>query len=310
MTSSTIHNLPLNIIGAILSLLKRSLIALATIIIKAPLASAIIVAMGFGSLFALVNALYFQPSPHLSPLFSAQQMTNQTLVPHVQTPLKEVSTIAPVQPVIAPISAPLKAPKPAMPSNLAKIKHQDVVDLQQKLYSLGFYNGKIDGFYGEQTADAIRKFQASIGQKPVGAITPELLNQVKHIKNTSPAANIAPLPAMPKPVMPNVIFNPANAAAAATSPKSSDDPLLQIAGNVAQNIKANPTQTDANKAELIRKVQLGLASLGFLQGKIDGVAGEATAKAIRNFEVYYNYKVTGVVSIELVDLLIEAGAKI
>ena len=63
-------------------------------------------------------------------------------------------------------------------------------------------------------------------------------------------------------------------------------------------------------SELIAQVQRGLASLGFLSGEVDGVAGEATAKAIRNFEVYYNYNVTGRVTPELVDLLVAAGAQI
>ena len=57
-------------------------------------------------------------------------------------------------------------------------------------------------------------------------------------------------------------------------------------------------------------MQRGLASLGFLHGEIDGVAGEATAKAIRNFEVYYNYNVTGRITPELVNLLVQNGAVI
>lgn len=61
---------------------------------------------------------------------------------------------------------------------------------------------------------------------------------------------------------------------------------------------------------IVAKVQRGLASLGFLYGPADGVAGEATAKAIRNFEVYYNYKVTGRISPELLDLLVQNGAAI
>lgn len=62
--------------------------------------------------------------------------------------------------------------------------------------------------------------------------------------------------------------------------------------------------------QTVAKVQRGLASLGFLHGPADGVAGEATAKAIRNFEVYYNYKVTGRISPELLDLLVQNGAAI
>jgi peptidoglycan hydrolase-like protein with peptidoglycan-binding domain len=61
---------------------------------------------------------------------------------------------------------------------------------------------------------------------------------------------------------------------------------------------------------MVASVQRGLSSLGFLHGPIDGVAGEATAKAIRNFEVYYNYNVTGRVTPELVNLLVQNGAVI
>jgi peptidoglycan hydrolase-like protein with peptidoglycan-binding domain len=61
---------------------------------------------------------------------------------------------------------------------------------------------------------------------------------------------------------------------------------------------------------LITKIQRGLASLGFLAQKIDGVPGEGTAKAIRNFEVFYDYKVTGLATPQLVNLLVQHGAQI
>ncbi|MBI4923881.1 MAG: peptidoglycan-binding protein [Devosia nanyangense] len=62
--------------------------------------------------------------------------------------------------------------------------------------------------------------------------------------------------------------------------------------------------------QIVGAVQRGLSSLGFLHGEIDGVAGEATAKAIRNFEVYYNYDVTGRITPGLVKLLVQNGASI
>jgi len=66
----------------------------------------------------------------------------------------------------------------------------------------------------------------------------------------------------------------------------------------------------ATDPQVVSAVQRGLASLGFLHGQIDGVAGEATAKAIRNFEVYYNYNVTGRITPELINLLQQNGAVI
>lgn len=62
--------------------------------------------------------------------------------------------------------------------------------------------------------------------------------------------------------------------------------------------------------DVVSAVQRGLNSLGFLHQQVDGVAGEATAKAIRNFEVYYRYDVTGRVTRELVRLLKQNGAVI
>ncbi len=62
--------------------------------------------------------------------------------------------------------------------------------------------------------------------------------------------------------------------------------------------------------KVVGAIQRGLSSLGFLHGEIDGVAGEATAKAIRNFEVYYNYNVTGRITPELINLLVQNGAVI
>ncbi|MET3896757.1 peptidoglycan hydrolase-like protein with peptidoglycan-binding domain [Devosia sp. UYZn731] len=68
--------------------------------------------------------------------------------------------------------------------------------------------------------------------------------------------------------------------------------------------------TPTSNAQLIEQVQRGLASLGFLQGAIDGKPGEATAKAIRAFEIFHNYAPTGEVNPQLVGLLRDAGASI
>ncbi len=80
----------------------------------------------------------------------------------------------------------------------------------------------------------------------------------------------------------------------------------------APNVVTDPIDVvkAATDPKVVGAIQRGLASLGFLHGEIDGVAGEATAKAIRNFEVYYNYNVTGRITPELVNLLVQNGAVI
>jgi peptidoglycan hydrolase-like protein with peptidoglycan-binding domain len=92
-----------------------------------------------------------------------------------------------------------------------------------------------------------------------------------------------------------------------TTAKSSDD--VAVLDTEAKPEELMPPFS-VSDPQIVAKVQRGLASLGFLHGPADGVAGEATAKAIRNFEVYYNYKVTGRISPELLDLLVQNGAAI
>ena len=66
--------------------------------------------------------------------------------------------------------------------------------------------------------------------------------------------------------------------------------------------------SQVNDPVFVARVQRGLASLGFLHGPIDGKPSEATARAIRTFETFYNYERTGRITNELPDLLVKAGA--
>ena len=60
--------------------------------------------------------------------------------------------------------------------------------------------------------------------------------------------------------------------------------------------------------ELVRMVQTGLSRLGFLHAEISGKFDAETARAIREFENYNNFRVTGELTPDLVDVLMAAGA--
>ncbi|HEV7344817.1 MAG TPA: peptidoglycan-binding domain-containing protein [Devosia sp.] len=66
----------------------------------------------------------------------------------------------------------------------------------------------------------------------------------------------------------------------------------------------------ASDEQLVSTIQQGLASLGFYHGSIDGHPGDSTARAIREFENFHSYRVTGQVNPDLVGLLRQAGAAI
>jgi peptidoglycan hydrolase-like protein with peptidoglycan-binding domain len=83
----------------------------------------------------------------------------------------------------------------------------------------------------------------------------------------------------------------------------------QVVAVVATAATPDPVNP-ANNIQLVSDIQRGLASLGFYHGSIDGHPGDATARAIREFENFHSYKVTGQVNPDLIGLLRGAGAAI
>jgi peptidoglycan hydrolase-like protein with peptidoglycan-binding domain len=412
--------------------------------------TAVVALVGFSAL-ASANALYKQHH-HPAPLFGSFADAPAA------APVKK---IAPVMPAARPPRLDTPAPEttgsvnePAVTPGPQTITSSDVTQMQQKLASLGLFNGAADGLFGPKTAKAIKAFEASIGKPPRGLLTPAIIAMIEQAPMPAPIAP-APQTAMPKPAlpvppqtMPEGQIGPAQAVAPAaaasqapvaqalppvqTQPQAQSalpqvasiaplkplpapaplDPLHPlsrqgqppVSGSAAASTDApasadmisvgtstdagdagsatetvpmnklpplpkrvvptiavhvqqppaetaavapqesapqaapdapaaasqNATDTMASAAQttpaalspaadsadastdpkVVAQVQRGLNSLGFLHQQVDGVAGEATAKAIRNFEVYFNYNVTGRVTRQLVNLLEQNGAVI
>jgi peptidoglycan hydrolase-like protein with peptidoglycan-binding domain len=265
--------------------------------------------------------------------------------------------------------------------------------LQQKLQTLGMFNGNVDGIFGPKTARAIKAFEASIGRPQKGVLSTELVAMVRDADVSTPAPIVPRAPVVTQQVapaqqtvavtaraeLPEVAVQatvsadplPAPAPLIPASQKSvaaqtqlpavqapTEDDTAESAIQVAtaepeeatpaplamaqpnavpkrtvQTIAVRatqapaPTEDDAqqmpeqiasandnsdasNNSDVVSAIQRGLNSLGFLHAKVSGVADEATAKAIRNFEVYFNYNVTGRVTKQLVGLLEQNGAVI
>lgn len=333
MAATAISSIPAAAGGAFFAALGRGLFWLASRIIKAPVSSTMLIAMTMGTALAATNALYFQVGQHPAPMFAPRPLITSSVTP-AQKPVRSKSVIKKVTKPLATKKFKVLAPIPAVTEAVAKISNQDVKALQEKLLTLKFYDGDADGFYGPQTATAIRDFENSIGATPIGALTPDVLKAIKSAK--LPKTVTKPRKTVTKSVLPSIEAKPqASVSGAAsstgkkittakliTTPKAKSktkqiipngltaDPLVQIVQRVASAAqKSMGDQSLPANAELVEKIQRGLSSLGFLRSKIDGIAGSATAKAIRNFETYYNYDVTGAATPELVDLLTDAGAK-
>lgn len=119
--------------------------------------------------------------------------------------------------------------------------------------------------------------------------------------------NVAPT-AAPAPVDPASATSANLTAAQRLAAQFGTLPPGATAAEAMPNVAAGDDSQGSTDPVLITQIQKGLASLGFLADKIDGVPGEGTAKAIRNFQVFYDYKVTGLATHQLLGLLVQHGA--
>ncbi|MEO5806016.1 peptidoglycan-binding domain-containing protein [Devosia sp.] len=374
MTAISFSQLPLAAGGALASSAGRlSLWSLARFM-RAPLANSALIAMVTLTAMASTNALYFQTGRHPAPMFGQPPDVPVAITQQVVTPAirkqQAPARVAPLMQSTETTGSVTPAPV-AVPSG--PVGNSDVYEVQKKLAELNLFQGTVDGYYGPNTAKAIRAFEERNGYKPMGAITPGIVDAVMRAdaQGMVPVAQqqvVAPQPIVQKVVAPPPVpvQSPADRVVArlpviepqdqigealstvaesaagtidsivasvdggrtlpeapAIKPKPlaallpvDNQPMPKVIQPVAvapvvavpaQQAAVAPAGADVN---LTAKVQRGLSSLGFLQGPIDGHAGESTAKAIRNFEVYYNYDVTGQVSPQLVDMLVAAGASV
>ncbi|WP_423068535.1 peptidoglycan-binding protein [Devosia sp. CN2-171] len=443
MSAATFAHLPLQVGGVALAQAGQAALWVIQRYMRAPLTNSAIAALVVTSAMAGSNALYGQRHDHPAPLFApVEEVTTGSIDSEPVIPRTRPKSFA----VSAP--AAIKLANTLQPAASAEregpIGNKDVFEIQRKLEQMQFFTGTVDGYYGPQTAQAIRKFEQRSGLKVTGELRRETIElilaaplttlapeaaapiavpkvrapepttivvpkaQAAPVENELPAAvQVKPqsLAANVKPLLP---VNSSNLKAAAKTttakllgrpvpqtPEQALDMAADTAGDAIETIidgvqavamssppprpvsqqfaaqgkvlstaEAAPAVALVPKSQtakveqlaalpdnprvgvplkieeeapkpgdtiavldtaatpdqvkpisvtdpvVVAKVQRGLGSLGFLHGPADGVAGEATAKAIRNFEVYFNYKVTGRITPELLDLLVTNGAVI
>jgi peptidoglycan hydrolase-like protein with peptidoglycan-binding domain len=312
---------------------------------RSPVASAGLILAGAGLAMATTNALYLQTERHPAPMFVSATAPNQSGLPSTApAPVEPVVVTPPVQQMAQPATtqstppATQTAPQPA-PEPVRNVGNEEVAELQQKLMEMGLFDGTVDGFYGPKTADAIRAFEERAGLPRTGAASAQVLEAVRAAPLTLSAAP-EPQP-MPEPVAAEPVAQVAEgpsidsliadsdsqpmviqaAAPLLVEDKEPEQPRIGVRENSPisalfafaggnRGDEPAPSVPAARDRELVSTIQRGLAKLGFLQGPVDGVAGETTARAIRNFEVFHGYAPSGAVRPEVVDMLVAAGAEL
>jgi len=207
----------------------------------------------------------------------------QAVVQAAPQPQAVAAPVAPAPTVQLASAAPAPAPVVQQP---APASQQDRV--VERLPALGPVENAVDTV-GVAAASTIDSIVAAVD----GARTPQ------PVANPPIPTATVPVQAMPAPVQ--------TAQVAVTPPPA----LVQQATPAAHPSAARPQAArPATDKELVSDIQRGLASLGFFRGNIDGNPGPETARAIREFENFHRYKITGQVQPDLVDLLRSAGAAI
>ena len=274
--------------------------------------------IGIAMVISATNALYWQNTAHPAPFFATTTTTALNvqnvgeIMPLLQAPHPlelAVGRASDLRSVIQPV--PVAAVSANAPS---EVTNEMLANAQTILTSMGLFTGKIDGFYGPQTAEAIRAFELQAGLPPKGALDSIVIQKI----NNSTLPLVLPTSAAPLAslnVVPKVTFTPVVSNEPVIQP--AQDVLVALASNVSiaslastavdTPILATPVNPEVDKT-LIERIQFGLSNLGFYHSSLDGIAGESTAKAIREFENFLSFEMTGRISSDVQQWLIDAGA--
>ena len=190
-----------------------------------------------------------------------------------------------------------------------------VEELQKRLQELGYYNGAIDGFFGDLTENAFRAFQTNAGLYADG-IAGEDVNVL--YSDDAPANVTAQEKAEDEPeavvedvdVEDNGAEVEADVEAAVLSKKSDldladtgvEEDELAAEGAAPEEAKAEETETTGeisyslgDFADEIVGIQERLVDLGYLSAEPDGEYGAQTETAVKDFQNNNKLMETGIV---------------
>lgn len=205
----------------------------------------------------------------------------------LRAPVSTVAQPTPQQQVAVAAPAPaVAAPAPVVQQDQVVARLQTLSPAEQVFDDVAQSAANtIDSIIA--AVDGSRGGAGTVGNPPIPSAT---------LPSLRPASQ--PMPAPVQPV----------AAVQVQQPADTQSQTVQLASAAPAAAPASvPPATDA---ALVTQIQTGLASLGFFRGPIDGKPGPETARAIREFENFHRYKMTGQVQPDLVELLLKAGATI
>jgi peptidoglycan hydrolase-like protein with peptidoglycan-binding domain len=234
--------------------------------------------------YVSANALWNQPYRHPGPLMETRFVVERPAARPAPLP------VARPEPVMQPPSAevtnsvpPVQEQPAAAPAAPSPVQER-TMRVQIALEGLGLYRGTVDGLMGPQTRAAISGYQKTLGMEGTGEIDDRLLEAlgIGGDRATHRAAPEAQAPA-PAATVPEQAYAAVPVAAPLPRPRDA-----AAATEMLQEVRAAAAvQTD------VVRVQAGLRAFGNEGIEIDGVMGEKTRAAIREFQSLFRLPVTG-----------------
>jgi peptidoglycan hydrolase-like protein with peptidoglycan-binding domain len=203
--------------------------------------------------YVAANAVWYQPHFHRGAFFATRDIP----VASLPADLANDTTIIKIEREGEPV--PVDAPT-------AFVLADPVVErVQAVLSDLDFYAGDVDGLNGPNTRTAIEVYRKTVGLPVSGEIDDELLD---HLGARQTTQGITPMPA------------PAPREEATARPVSIENPAAEASAAEASD-------------PLVERIQAGLKAFGHETMEIDGIMGNKTRLAIKEFQALFGLPVTG-----------------
>lgn len=149
-----------------------------------------------------------------------------------------------------------------------------VLALQNRLKSLGYLTGSVDGIYGAQTREAVMKFEQAYGRTQTGVAT-QAMQEVLYSDNARTYQQAFGSKATPTP-----------------TPSSTGYTLLSY----------------GSKGDAVKRLQSRLVELGYLQSTVTGNYMNKTVEAVSKFQKAIGLSETGVATASLQEILFSSSA--
>lgn len=289
----------------ILSAVRGTFGWIGEMIAENPGSAGAITAFGVAMTFFTANAVYFQNGEHPSALFATrpeavrfvpeEEAAATSKEPNVtRFLLQETEKQAAKHPEI-PMSAPLPAKRPAViavdqtpePVELAPDGDTGIAGIQELLAKLGYYDGEVDGLRGPKTNAAIDTYKNNVGLRGIELTDAELITSIRN--------NLDVTAAIPEP-------RPRTETVTETAPAPAPAPAAET-----NNADESTQLLDRIPSAEVVKVQAALRAFGNTDVAVDGVAGEQTQAAIREFQSLFRLPVTGEIDGVLLDKMRAVG---